>query len=161
MKVIRHIHLEGDPFEFCRAYDYRTREQEIEKRLIDMSSLKKWSMLRKNLSWVMRRALIVVCELNNKIDVEDIWRKDDMGLCRCLRRNRCELKGIEMIIDSQIETLDDLQKEELCQNVKKITKEIQKFVWDLKKKDVYKKLRGYKYLQYRLESEVVFDINKL
>lgn len=158
MKVIRHIHLEGDPFEFCPAYDYRTREQEIEKRLIDMSSLKKWSMLRKNLSWVMRRALIVVCGLNNEIDVGELFRKDDKELWQCLKINGCQLKNFDSIIEVKIETLDELQKEELCKNVKNVTEAIQQFVWNRKKKDIYKRLRGYKYLQYRPKPEVVFDI---
>ena len=161
MKFFRHVHLAGDPFEFCRAYDYKARELEIEKRLMDTSSLEKLNLLLKNLTWVMRRALIVFCELNNKKDVDDIWRKDNRALLRCLIRNGCELKEQESVIDIGIEALDEYQKNELCKKVKVATKEIQRFVWRYKGKDIYKKLKNFKYLQYQPESEVMFDINTL
>ena len=161
MKVMRQVYLVGDPFEFRHAYNYRAREQEIEKILASYDTTGKLCILRKNLSWVMRRALIVVCGLNNEIDVGEMFRKDDKELWQCLKINGCQLKNFDSIIEVKIETLDELQKEELCKNLKNVTEAIQQFVWNRKKKDIYKRLRGYKYLQYRPKPEVVFDICNL
>ena len=64
MKHSRHVFLDGDPFEFCCACDYKTRWQRIQEKLKFLESNERLNMLRKNLVWVMKRALIVLCAQN-------------------------------------------------------------------------------------------------
>lgn len=79
MKHIRHVFLDGDPFEFCHACTYKTRWQCVQEKLNVLEPSERLDMLRKNLTWVMKRALIVLCVQNDQ-EADNIWRKSDVEL---------------------------------------------------------------------------------
>ena len=60
MKTIRHVFLDSDPFEFCHACNYKTRWQCVQEKVNVLEPSKRLDMLRKNLTWVMQRALIIL-----------------------------------------------------------------------------------------------------
>ena len=52
------IHLEGDPFEFCHACNYKTRWQYVQEKLNVLEPIKRLDILRKNqLRGMLRRAM--------------------------------------------------------------------------------------------------------
>lgn len=49
----------------------------------------------------------------------------------------------------------------VVKEIMEYTEKIHEFVWDVKRKDIYKKLKGYQYLQYCPKPDVQCPIDSL
>ena len=162
MKTIRHVFLDGDPFEFCHACTYKTRWQCIQEKLNVLEPSKRLDMLRKNLTWVMKRALIVLCAQNNQEEADNIWRKSEVELWQYWLQKVQTLRDEHLKIERKPEDENVQEIEKLCQDVEGVTKQIQEQVSRCKHKDIYKKLKGYdSLLCCPRENQVLCDINEL
>ena len=158
----RHVFLDGDPFGFCHACNYKTRWLSIQEKLNTLEPSKRLDLLRKNLTWIMKRALIVLCAQSDKVEADNIWRKSDEELWQYWSKNVRTWKNVQAKINEEPDGEDLKRIEELCKDVMKETSQIQEYVWKCKKKDIYKKLKGYEVLLCRpREKEVVYDISNL
>ena len=162
MKSSWHVFLDSDPFEFCHACNYKTRWQCVQEKLNALEPSKRLDMLRKNLTWVMKRALIVLCAQNDQAEAENIWRKNDVELWQYWLQKVHTLKDEHSTIERKPEDEDLQEIEKLCKDVEGVTMQIQEQVWRCKHKDIYKRLKGYEsLLSCPREREVVCDISKL
>lgn len=156
------IHLEGDPFEFCHACNYKTRWQYVQEKLNVLEPIKRLDILRKNLTWVMKRALIVLCAQNDQAEADNIWKKSDVELWQYWLQKVRTLRDEQSKINKEPDADDVKRIEELCEDVTGVTKQIQEQIWKCKRKDIYKKLKGYESLLCCPRArEVVCDISKL
>ena len=162
MKSIRCVFLDGDPFEFCHACNFQAREKCMKERLNEYAPRKKLDLLRKNLSWIMQRALIVLCAQNDGTEADKIWRMCDVELWQYWSQNVHTLHDAQSKINGEPDEDDVKRIEELCTNVMEVTRQIQEHVWRCKRRDICKKLDGYESLQHcPREKQVLYDIRDL
>ena len=162
MKPIRHVLLDGDPFELEHACDYQAREKCIKERINGCAPREKLKLLRKNLSWIMQRALIVLCAQNDETEADKIWKMCDDELLQYWLQHVHTLHGAQSEINGEPKEDDVKQIEELCEKVLDVTRRVQKHVWYCKRKDICKKLKEFEFLQCRLrDKQIVYDIRNL
>ena len=157
--------LTCDPFSIDHACDYCTRPKFIQEKLeTDGKSIdEQIELLVKNFLWVAKRAMIVLLECHDEKSADAIWKMDLGGFWRkwfsCVpvtKQWRCiqaRLMGVAkhtVIGDAAVVT-----------EIMEYTKKIHEFVWDVKQKDIYKKLKGYQYLQYCPKPEILCPIDSL
>ena len=163
---MKNSHLRGDPLGFQHALDYSKRKHEV-LRLLSGFAENDYRLALKNLVWVWRRALIVMTKPQSAADAVPIWKlKTIPDVCEyCFKQgygrdvviNLCEsCKIIYAQIGSRkyrVAIEDLVAKADAVQGM----------MYKDCKVDIYKKLKGYKFLDEKPQGtdEVVQDISEL
>lgn len=164
--------LAGDPFNFSRTVDYSKRNGEILEKI-------KWERDRfyclervySNFFWICKRAIIVL--LDGKLNkqelriVTDSSKVDEilqLEKVRELRKNWSELLSVKEKCPIEWKTKPDEEIDKRIIDLLKAAQNVQNRVYRTRKKDLYKKLKGYPALEYvsvPIPSNCLFDLDDL
>lgn len=164
--------LAGDPFNFSRTVDYSKRNGEILEKI-------KWERDRfyclervySNFFWICKRAVIVL--LDGKLNAHELRTVTDSSkadeILRLkpvvdLRKEWPELFSISEESVAKWKDKKDEEKNKLINALLAAAQNIQYRVYRAKKKDIYKKLKGYPALEYvsvPIPSNCLFDLDDL